>query len=98
MDLALLTGQRAADVLKIKRSDIRDGALWVVQNKTGMRLGIEISGELAAVIARISERPTQAAPDTGDLAHSQKLLTHKNRPMTEPYVRARIGERIKPLR
>lgn len=141
MDLALLTGQRPADVLKIKHSDIRDGALWVVQNKTGMRLGIEITGELAAVIARINERPTKgdsdfliknenghpltkdalrsrfdkareeagvsfqfrdirakAATDTGDLAHSQKLLAHKNRQMTERYVRARIGERIKPLR
>lgn len=141
MDLALLTSQRPADMLKIKRSDIRDGALWVVQNKTGMRLCIEIIGELAAVIARINERPTKdgddflirnengqaltrdalrsrfdkareeagvsfqfrdirakAATDTGDLAHSQKLLAHKNRQMTERYVRARIGERIKPLR
>lgn len=38
MDLALLTGQRPADVLKLKRTDIRDGALWIVQNKTGQRL------------------------------------------------------------
>ena len=141
MDLALLTGQRPADVLKLKRSDIRDGALWVVQNKTGMRLGIEITGDLAAVIARIKARPkkaisdfliqdengqpltqhalrsrfdkarelagvdfqfrdirAKAATDTGDLAHSQKLLAHKNRQMTEHYVRARMGERIKPLR
>ena len=60
MDLALLTGQRPADVLKIKRVDIRDGALWVVQNKTGARLGIEVTGELAAVIDRISQRPTTA--------------------------------------
>ena len=55
MDLALLTGQRPADVLKLKRSDIRDGALHLVQNKTGARLAIEVTGELAAVIARISE-------------------------------------------
>ena len=27
MDLALLTGQRPADVLKLKRTDIHDGAL-----------------------------------------------------------------------
>ncbi len=141
MDLALLTGQRPADVLKIKRTDIRDGALWIVQNKTGARLGIEITGELAAVIDRINARPRQAisahliqdekgqplsvfalrsrfdkareaakvsfqfrdirakaATDTGDLAHSQKLLAHKNREMTEHYVRSRQGERIKPLR
>ena len=141
MDLALLTGQRPADVLKLKRTDIRDGALWIVQNKTGQRLGVEVTGELAAVIARINERPrlaisawliqdengqrltqyalrsrfdkartlakvdfqfrdirAKAATDTGDLAHSQTLLGHKNREMTEHYVKARIGERVKPLR
>ncbi len=141
MDVALLTGQRPADVLKIQRSDIRDGALWIVQNKTGARLGIEITGELATLLERIRQRPkraispyliqdengqpltsgalrsrfdrarklakvdfqfrdirAKAATDTGDLAHSQKLLAHKNRDMTEHYVRARIGERVKPLR
>lgn len=141
MDLALLTGQRPADVLKIQRTDIRDGALWIVQNKTGARLGIEITGELATVLDRIHSRPrkaisayliqddngqplsqialrsrfdkartlakvefqfrdirAKAATDTGDLAHSQKLLAHKNRDMTEHYVKARMGERVKPLR
>ena len=141
MDLALLTGQRPADVLKLKRTDIRDGALWIVQNKTSQRLGVEVTGELAAVIARIAERPrraisawliqdengqpltqftlrsrfdkartlakvdfqfrdirAKAATDTGDLAHSQTLLGHKNREMTEHYVKSRIGERVKPLR
>lgn len=141
MDLALLTGQRPADVLKLKRTDIRDGALWIVQNKTGQRLGIEVTGELATVISRINERPrraisawliqgengqpltqfalrsrfdkartlakvdfqfrdirAKAATDTNDLAHSQSLLGHKNRSMTELYVRARLGERIRPLR
>ena len=127
-------------MLKLKRTDIRDGALWIVQNKTGARLGIEVTGQLA-VIARINERPrraigawlvqdengqpltsfalrsrfdkartlaevdfqfrdirAKAATDTGDLAHSQKLLAHKNRDMTEHYVRSRLGERVKPLR
>lgn len=141
MDLALLTGQRPADVLKLKRTDIRDGALWIVQNKTGARLGVEVTGELAAVIARINGRPrraisvfliqdengqpltqlalrsrfdkartlakvdfqfrdirAKAATDTGDLAHSQSLLGHKNREMTEHYVKSRIGERVRPLR
>ena len=141
MDLALLTGQRPADVLKLKRTDIRDGALWIVQNKTGQRLGVEMTGELVAVIARINERPrraisayliqdengqpltqgalrsrfdkartpakvdlqfrdirAKAATDTGDLAHSQTLLGHKNREMTEHYVKARVGDRVRPLR
>lgn len=141
MDLALLTGQRPADVLKIKLTDIRDGALWIVQNKTGARLGIEITGELSAVIDRITSRPrkaigafliqdedgqpltvyalrsrfdkardaakvsfqfrdirAKAATDTGDLAHSQQLLAHKNRQMTEHYVKSRQGDLVKPLR
>jgi integrase len=141
MDIALLTGQRPADVLKIQYRDIRDGALWVRQNKTKAVVGIEIVGELKAVIARISDRPrraispfliheengqpltltvlrnrfekakklacvefqfrdirAKAATDTGDLAHSQKLLAHRKRDMTEHYVRSRIGERVKPLR
>ena len=49
MDLALLTGQQPAYVLKLKRTGIRDGALWIVQNKTDARLEIEAAGELAAV-------------------------------------------------
>jgi len=141
MDVALLTGQRPADVLKIKRGDIRDGVLWIVQNKTGARLGIEITGELATVIERINRRHrpivgshliqddtgqplgaftlrsrfdkarklagvdfqfrdirAKTATDTGDLAHSQRLLAHKNRDMTEHYVRAHTGTRVKPLR
>jgi len=141
MDMALLTGQRPADVLKIQRADLHDGALWIVQNKTGTKRAIELTGELAALIERINARPRErlsawliqddsgkplgtfamrsrfdkartlagvdfqfrdlrakAATDTGDLAHSQKLLGHRNREMTEHYVRARIGERVQPLR
>lgn len=127
--------------IKHKRTDIRDGALWIIQNKTGARLGIEITGELATIITKINARPrktisayliqdengqpltqcalrsrfdkartlakvdfqfrdirAKAATDTGDLAHSQTLLGHKNRDMTEHYVKARMGERVKPLR
>jgi integrase len=141
MDVALLTGQRPADVLKILRCDIRDGALFVTQNKTGAKRAIDLVGELAAVIERITSRPRErqslhliqddngrqltalalrsrfdkarraagvrfqfrdirakTASDTGDLGHSQRLLGHKNRDMTEHYVRERIGQRVKPLR
>lgn len=141
MDLALLTGQRPADVLKIKRADLRDGALFVAQNKTGAKRAIEVVGELAEVIERIANRTRErhsdyliqddngrplsmlamrgrfdkarraagvnfqfrdirakTASDTGDLGHSQRLLGHKNRDMTEHYVRARKGEKVKPLR
>lgn len=59
-NLALLTGQRPDDVLKIKRTDIRDGALHIVQSKTAALLGIEISGELAALLDHITTRPKRA--------------------------------------
>jgi integrase len=132
---------RSAPTLKIKREDLRDGALWIVQNKTGAKRAIEITGELAKLIERINVRPRErlsaflvqddngrplgtcslrsrfdkarsragvdfqfrdirakTASDTGDLAHSQQLLGHKKRDMTEHYVRQRRGERVKPLR
>lgn len=57
MDLALLTGQRPADVLKIKREDLRDGALCVVQNKTEAKRAIELTGQLGALVHRIIARP-----------------------------------------
>jgi hypothetical protein len=40
----------------------------------------------------------KAATDAGRVAHSQKLLAHKNRGVTEHYVKARMAERGKPLR
>jgi integrase len=56
MDLAYLTSQRPADVLKMRRADVRDGCLHVQQAKTGRKLRIELSGELARVIERIASR------------------------------------------
>jgi integrase len=56
MDVALLTGRRPADVLKIKRADIRDGALHITPNKTGTKRAIQIVGELKEVIERIDSR------------------------------------------
>ena len=56
MDLAYLTGQRPADILKSKRGDIRDGTLWIDQGKTGKKLRISIVGALAEVIAQILKR------------------------------------------
>ena len=47
---------RPADVLKIRREDIRDGALYVTQNKARAKRAIELTGELAQVIERISSR------------------------------------------
>jgi hypothetical protein len=54
--------------------------------------------KLAGVSFQFHDIRAKAATDTGDLAHSQKLLAHRNRDMTEHNVRSRVGERVKPLR
>jgi integrase len=56
MDLAYLTGQRPADVLKFLHSHIVDDELNIQQNKRGKRLRIKVNGELAKVIQRINDR------------------------------------------
>jgi len=60
MDLAYYTAQRPGDVIRLNRSDLRDGELWFKQAKTGQRVRVRIEGALAEVIARIMERPRRA--------------------------------------
>ena len=64
MDLNYLTGQRPADVLKMRDSDLKDGALQVRQDKSNklLRIVLEhdgIKSELAKVIERIHARPNR---------------------------------------
>ncbi len=62
MDLALLIGQRVADVLSAKRTDVFDGYLHVRQKKTrGKPLRIEVTAELQAIIDRATKRERKAA-------------------------------------
>jgi integrase len=72
LDLAYLTGQRPADVLKIRRDDIKDGAISFLQNKGGKRLRISIEGELAKVVARIKRRKVSGIALIAD-AHGQAM-------------------------
>jgi hypothetical protein len=53
---------------------------------------------LAKVNFQCRDISSKAATYPGNLAHSQKLLGQKNRDMTEHYDKARMGERVKPLR
>lgn len=73
LDLAYLVGQRPADVLKFTRADIKDGALWVTQNKTGKKIRISIEGELASLIDRIKNQKVMSL---------QLLSTADGTPMT----------------
>lgn len=62
MDLAYITGQRPADVLKMRLADISDGALEVRQNKTNKKLRILLDHpeggrtDLGRLIDRIKAR------------------------------------------
>lgn len=56
MDLAYLTGQRPADVLRATDMDVREGAIHFRQAKTGAKVRVEVTGELETVLARIRAR------------------------------------------
>lgn len=157
MDLAYLTGQRPADVLKATVAHVQGGLLLVKQGKTGVRLRIELSGALGLLVAALmpsragkvtslhlirnedeqhltysaltqrfdKARTTameaalesgdtalagalkgfqfrdlraKAASDLQDLARAQALLGHADRDTTEGYVRARMGDRVRPVK
>jgi integrase len=51
LGLLLYTAQRRADVIRMGRQHIRDGALYVTQSKTGVSLTIPVHQNLAAIIA-----------------------------------------------
>lgn len=56
LDLAYLTGQRPADVKKMRWSQIQNGVLLVGQDKTGAKLRIIIEGRLKEVLDRVKQR------------------------------------------
>ena len=62
-----------------------------------MRGRFDKARKAAGVAFQFRDIRAKTASDTGDLGHSQRLLGHKNRDMTEHYVRERIGQRVKPL-
>jgi integrase len=66
----------------------------LIQSK--LRKRFNKARKLAGVDFQFRDIHAKTATDTDDLAHSQKLLGHKNRDMTEHYVRAHSGELVKP--
>lgn len=53
VELAIYTGQRQSDVLAMQWRHIKDGLIWVVQQKTGEPLAIPIHPALAEVLEEI---------------------------------------------
>lgn len=54
VELAYLTGQRPSDVLRMRRTDVQEGSLWVTQAKTGAKVRIAVVGPLDALLARLA--------------------------------------------
>jgi integrase len=61
--LLLYTGQRAGDVVKMRRSELSDGLIRVIQEKTGAELSIPLH---PALIAAIKARPAKGVTLIGD--------------------------------
>jgi integrase len=78
MDFVYLTGQRPGDALKARMDDIVDGALAVGQSKTGKRLRIAVTGQLAELIARIQVRKAAHKTVNGHI-----LMVRDGKPITK---------------
>ncbi|MGY0611937.1 tyrosine-type recombinase/integrase [Luteimonas sp. A501] len=95
MDLSLLTLLRREDIAAARFSDVRDGALWVVPQKTegssAVRLKIAVSDALAALVTRCRDSvlsphrlPGRARPKGQQAAHRD----HHTQVMPEQISRA----------
>jgi len=90
MDLNYLTGQRPADVLKMREDDIRNNELTVVQNKRGKILRIRLMDggaltQFGLCIARLKSRPVRSM--SGEL-----ICTPDGRPMSAKMLRDRFED------
>ncbi len=88
MELAYLTGQRPADVLKLMRTDIQDGTICLVQNKTNKRLRIAIEGQLARLIKQIVKKSAYF----GKIESLALLRNEKGETLTALALRARFDK------
>lgn len=85
LDMAYLTGQRPADVLKMDERDVRGGFLHLRQNKTGMPLRMVLEGELATLLARIAARKAAL------VVRSTRLIVREDgQPLTHDALRYRF--------
>ncbi|MEC5161682.1 MULTISPECIES: tyrosine-type recombinase/integrase [unclassified Janthinobacterium] len=87
LDMAYLTGQRPGDAVKMRVDDIEDGRLRITQGKTGKRLRVSITGELAELLARIAARKAQHTTLSGSL-----LVGSTGKPLTLPALRYQFDQ------
>lgn len=57
LELCYRTGQRPGDVTRIRWQDVRDGALWVQQGKTGAKVRIRLTDTLQGLLVSLRGHP-----------------------------------------
>jgi len=83
--LALYTGQRLGDVIKMRWDQIKDGGIAVVQQKTGAKIWVPLHRDLAVLLNQITDRKAEmiltsatGQPFKSDhLKHQFKAATRK---------------------
>lgn len=85
MDLAYVCAQRPADTLKMYETDIKDGALWIQQNKTGHKLRFTIEADLEIILTRIA-----AFKKTLKVRTLALICTDSGRPLSYYALRSRL--------
>lgn len=83
MNMALITGQRIGDVNNMTKGSIRDGYIWIEQQKTGVRLKIPLTLHLP----QVSMTPEEVIRQCNDRVLS-KYLFH----FVRSYNRSKIGD------
>ena len=73
--LLLYTGQRAGDVVKMRRSDLSDGLIRVIQEKTGAELSIPLHPALIAAIKAASAKGVTLIGDANGRPIKRATLT-----------------------
>ncbi|MGC2408679.1 MAG: hypothetical protein WA441_01340 [Methyloceanibacter sp.] len=96
--LALYTGQRAADLIKMGRQHVRDGMISVAQQKTGTRLWIPVHSDWAILDSVPSEHLTIRISEKGQpyagattFSHAMNRWTKGSWPYRVPAPRAPQG-------
>jgi len=81
--LALLTGQRQGDIIRLRWADIQDMGIHLQQSKTGKRMVIEINPELEQVLDQCWQ-----LPGSGRDGGEHVLPTRTGKPYTSEGFRA----------
>lgn len=92
--LALVTGQRRADISKARISDVRDGHLYIEQQKTGARLAIPLALRLDAIGCSVGEA-IEACLRSGPLPAKDDYLlrlSRRGRQVRPPNLSSRFCE------